>query len=241
MGQSVDRIHSIQRPHNPCFNTTMHPVLISCRFLLATLQALLDQVRSRDNVYLDRPAFGARGMARRLAAGLRLVEAYLRRVLLVMALELEPTLVDVRGPMRRPHGRKKTGVAAPHFCILPKDLPPSDATLLAFEQREEMLIRGKGVPPQPVALGRLYQRLDQLTAIVTDPLARAQRLAFYLARTKEGPILAPDPTLRPPGSWGTEARASFVALEHEIVTRSRNRPPPLRPLRRCWPSVTSFG
>jgi hypothetical protein len=219
----------------------MHPVLISCRFLLATLQALLDQVRARDNVYLDRPAFGARGMARRLAAGLRLVEAYLRRVLLVMALELEPTLVDVRGPMRRPHGRKRKAQAGPHFCILPKDLPPSDATLLAFERcKDNLMWLCKGVPPQPVALGRLYQRLDQLTAIVTDPLARAQRLAFYLARTKEGPILAPDPTLRPPGSWGTEARASFVALEHEIVTRSRNRPPPLRPPRRCWPSVTSF-
>jgi hypothetical protein len=216
----------------------MHPVLISCRFLLQTVRALLDQVRARDGVYLDRPAFGARGMARRLASGLGLVEAYLRRVLLVMALELEPTLVDVRGPMRRPHGKKAKGKSAPHFCILPKELPPSDATLLAFERRKEM--RAYTGTPQPVALGRLYQRLDQLTAIVADPLARAKRLAFHLARNKEGPILAPNHALRPPGSWGTEARATFFALEHDIIARSKNRPPPLPPPRRCWPSITSF-
>jgi hypothetical protein len=233
---AVDKPAAIPQLRNPCFTATMHPVLISCRFLLDTVRALLDGVRVRDGVYVDRPAFGTRAMARRLATGLAHVEAYLRRLLLVMALELEPTLVDVQGPMRRPHGRKKKGKGAPHFCILPKELPPSPALLYAFDRRKGLLTRSGD--PQPVAMARLYQRLDHLTNIVASPLARAKRLAFHLARNKEGPILAPNSTLRPPGAWGTQARASFFSLEHDILTRSKNRPPPLRPPRRCWPSVT---
>jgi hypothetical protein len=234
----MDRSHSIQRPCDPCFNTPMDAVLISCRFLLVTVRALLDGVRVRDNVYLLRPAFGSRHMAGRLARGLAFVEAYLRRVLLIMALELEPTLVDVRGPMKRPHGRKGKGISAPHFCIFPKEEPPSEVLLYALEQRKD--IHARNGPPPPVAMGRLYQRLDQLCAIVADPLVRAKRLAFYLARNREGRIFAPDPMVRPPGYWSSEAKASFYSLAFDIENRSRTRPPPLPPPRRCWPSITCF-
>jgi hypothetical protein len=84
----------------------MHPVLSSCRFLLSVIRALMEGVRARDELYLARPVFASCAVARRLAAGLAHVEAYLWLVLIVMALELEPTLKDRRGPMRRPHGRK---------------------------------------------------------------------------------------------------------------------------------------
>jgi hypothetical protein len=221
----------------------MHAVLISCRFLLATLGAMLDRVRARDDLYLHWPAFASQAVAKRLATGLRHVEAYLRRVLMVMALELEPTLVDVQRPVGRSQRRnaKAKDKVAPHFCILPKELPPSYAVLQAFEKRKEGRV-GQGIRnPQPVEMARLYERLDHLAAIVNDPLKRAQRLAFYLARNKEGPILARNQMLRLPGFWGTEVRATFDALAFDIITRSKKRPPPLPPPRRCCPSVTRFG
>jgi hypothetical protein len=222
----------------------MHAVLLSCQFLLVTVRAMLDRVRVRDDLYLHWPAFASQAVAKRLSTGLRHVEAFLRRVLLVMALELEPTLVDVPRPLGRPQERnakaKAKGKAAPHFCILPKELPPSYSVLQAFEKRKESLM-SKGIrDPQPVAMARLYERLDHLAAIVNDPLARAKRLAFYLARNKEGPILARNQMLRLPGFWGTEVRATFDGLAFDIITRSKKRPPPLPPPRRCGPSVTSF-
>jgi hypothetical protein len=220
----------------------MHAVLLSCRFLLATVRAMLDRVVMRDDAYL-RPAFASQAMAKRLATGLRHVEAYLRRVLLIMALELEPTLVDVQRPLcRTPACKAKAKAkAAPHFCILPKAPPPSYALLQAFEQRKERL-EGHGIgDPQPVDMARLYQRLNHLAIIIGDPLKRAQRLAFYLARKKPGPFFAPNSMLRPPGVWGTEARASFDALAYDIITRSKNRSPPLPPPQRAPPNVTSFG
>jgi hypothetical protein len=218
----------------------MHAVLISCRFLLVTLGAMLDRVRVRDDLYLHWPAFATLAVAGRLARGLRHVEAFLRRVLLVMALELETTLVDVQRPVGRPQGRnaKAKGKAAPHLCILPKELPPSFAVLQAFEKRKDGR-EGQGIrDPQPVEMARLYERLDHLAAIVSDPLKRATRLAFYLARNKEGPILARNQMLRLPGFWGTEVRATFDGLAFDIITRSKKRPPPLPPRQRCWPSVT---
>jgi hypothetical protein len=239
---TMDKPLSIPHPPNPCFNAPMHAVLLSCRFLLATVRAMLDRVVMRDDAYL-RPSFASQAMAKRLATGLRHVEAYLRRVLLVMALELEPTLVDVQRPVRRTPACKIKGKAkaAPHFCILPKAPPPSYALLRAFENRKERL-EGHGIrDPQPVDMARLYQRLNHLAIIIGDPLKRAQRLAFYLARKKPGPFFAPNFMLRTPAVWGTEARASFDALAYDILARSKNRPPPLPPPRRLGPSVTSFG
>jgi hypothetical protein len=219
----------------------MEPVLVSCRFLLSVVRALIDAVRVRDNLHLDRAEFARAAVAKRLASCLGYVEAYLRRVLLVMALELEPMLEDKRGPMRRPHGRKaKGGVVAPaRFVILNERLGafPED-TLHAIAQRNALRPKPQGRPaPQPIAMARLFQRLDTLAAIAREPLARAKRLAFHLARNREGPIIAPNLNLRPPSYWNTDARATFDALAHDIVTRSRSRPPPLDPPRRCWPTV----
>jgi hypothetical protein len=222
----------------------MHAVLISCRFLLVTVRAMLDRVVLRDDAYL-RPAFATLAMAKRLSTGLRHVEAFLRRVWLVMALELEPTLVDVQRPLCRPKGRKTKakakGKATTRFCILPKAPGLPYALMQAFEQKRDGLVRHGNRDPQPVAMARLYERLDHLSIIIGDPLKRAQRLAFYLARKKPGPFFAPNLMLRTPGVWGTEARASFDALAYDIITRSKNRPPPLRPPKRLGPSITSFG
>jgi hypothetical protein len=220
----------------------MEPVLASCRVVLSVVVALIDGVLVRDNLYLGRPEFAKAAVAGRLAKGLLAVEAYLRRVLLVMALELEHTLKDERGPMKRPHGRKakNAGNKPPRFVILTSLFAPfPDDALHALQQRQALRVKSENRgAPQPVAMARLYHRLDRVIAISKDPMARARRLAFYLARNREGPIMAPDHMLRPPSYWRTEARGTFDALAHTIVMQSKARPPPLSPVRNHYPMIT---
>ena len=81
----------------------MHPVLQSCHLLLRLVCGFIAGVRHSGCGSAQASDFVAtRAAAQRLVAGLRLAEAYLRRVLLIMALELEPTLVDVPQPLGRP-------------------------------------------------------------------------------------------------------------------------------------------
>lgn len=233
-------------PHNPhpyptitcmVFDNAMDPILVSCRLFLDGLRQLIDAVRGRDGLWPQCPAFAPKAVALRLGAGVRLVEAYLRRVLLLLALEMEPGLRDVARPMARPHGRPGP-VRLQAFTVL-------DRGSIAFpDEGVSRVLRTAArqtSSPHPVALGRLYRRLDQLAAIAADPLGRARRLAFHLARSRPGPILAPDPALRPGLRWGTQTATTFNLMSHAIVTASRARPPPLAPRRTHWPTVTSLA
>jgi hypothetical protein len=191
----------------------MHPALHTCRMFLDVLRDLVGDVQSRavmgGHLSTQRPAFAARAVARRLAAGLRLVEAYLRRVLIVLALALEPTLVQKLRPMRRPHGRK-TPARQPRFVVLGGPLRVSvvsdavpDRLELLVQRQSGGRVRAKSVSDVPMS--GLYRRLDLLTAIAADPVRRARRLAFHLARSRPGRIFAPDPTLHPRRGWSTQA------------------------------------
>jgi hypothetical protein len=82
----------------------MNP-LAAFTMLIATAQSLVDAVGARDDVYL-RHATRRQAVAQRLVSGLRLLRAFLRRLIILIALELEWGLVDRRGEMKRPHKRK---------------------------------------------------------------------------------------------------------------------------------------
>lgn len=227
----------------------MHPVLVSFRLYMRLVRDLISGVRARGRDVCAQSGAGGcwpdaarRGAARLLAAGVRLAEACVRRLLLMMALELEPTLVDDPKPMRRPHGRRSLA-RGPRFQVLPAPCGPMSSAVwdrLAHGRRAD----GRRAPG-PVHVGRLQQRLDLVAMIAADPLARARRLAFHLARRRPGLILAPDRHLRPPAAlrriWGAEVSASFSAMGFGILERSRSRPPPLPPPRRYGPSITIFG
>jgi hypothetical protein len=88
-------------------------------------------------------------------------------------------------------------------------------------------------------MGTLYAQLDYLAKIASNPVARAKRLAFHLARSHEGMIIAPEASRRIAGRWGTQARASFDAMAAAILTKSRDRPPPLSPRRTHWPTINA--
>jgi hypothetical protein len=87
-------------------------------------------------------------------------------------------------------------------------------------------------------MAKLYAQLDYLSKLAANPMAKAKRLAFHLARTYQGIIMAPKRPDRIAGRWGTEVSASYDAMWASIMTQSRNRPPPLPPLCNQWPTIT---
>ncbi|MCU0882587.1 MAG: hypothetical protein MUF14_07975 [Hyphomonadaceae bacterium] len=214
----------------------MNP-LASFTFLIRVGRDLAAAVLTRDRLE-TRPVWGKKAVARRLASGLRVLGAYLRRLLVLMALALEPDLRVKDLPLRRPHGRKmQPGV---HFMVLKPDLPlPED---FARRSGPPLDVASPGharrMAQGGVGLARLYRQLDLMAAILADPLPRARRLALHLARCRPGILLAPQGPARIAGRWGTEVPASFEAMAVSIITQSRNRPPPLPPPRRHWRSVT---
>jgi hypothetical protein len=112
----------------------MHPVLSSCRVFLNVLRDLIAGVRA--GIGVERPEVASKAVAARVAAGLRLVEAYLRRVLIVMALEIEPSLVDAPKPMRlrRSNGRRKAARPAGFKVLDQGRVALPEDVLLGFNQ-----------------------------------------------------------------------------------------------------------
>jgi hypothetical protein len=203
----------------------MNP-LASFTMLIATAQSLAAAVTTRDNVHFRRPT-ERKAVAERLVSGLRLLRAFLRRLVILIALELEWSLVDTRGPMKRPHGRK---------------MKPSSAklSLTCFDADKVspwLNNDGPSNPPVYVDMAGLYAQLDFLSGIAANPLAKAKRLAFYLARKKHGLFMAPSGPWRIPGRWGTQVSTYFDLMAGDIITKSRNRPPPLLPRRTHWPTI----
>jgi hypothetical protein len=93
----------------------MHPVLKSRALLLRHLRELVALVRAGVGVpgWLGSdpnfiwPKYATKSGAGKLRSAIRVVEAYLRRVLLTMALEIEKALVDNRKPLKRVKDRKR--------------------------------------------------------------------------------------------------------------------------------------
>jgi hypothetical protein len=239
------------RPAAPTAKTLSPPILpwpilsamdplASFAFLIATAQRLSSAVNTRDNLHL-RPALACKAVAARLGSGMRVLRAFLRRLIILIALELEWSLVDRRGAMKRPHGRKAASTGA-KFSLQGLDSDKPSPWLNGggpnFMTQVET-IDGRSTPV-PVDMASLYAQLDFLARIAANPLAKAKRLAFHLARKHHGIIMAPEGPQRIAGRWGTEVRASYSAMAGSIITQSRNRPPPLPPPRTQWPMITAL-
>jgi hypothetical protein len=197
-------------------------------FAFALLQAVGIHARviGRDGL-VERPEWVSKAVAARLRQGVRALEGFLRRVLILMALEIEPDLKVVVRPENLAWAKAKVRRARrPLFRIYPSEhyaACPDLAARLPWAQR----------PAQAgfVPIDRWMARLDHLRAIAKDPTAKARRLAYHLARRRHG-LLMPPPER--PGllrRWGTEASALHDAMAVQIMTKSRTRPPPLPPPR----------
>jgi hypothetical protein len=220
----------------------MNP-LVSCAILIATAQSLVAMVNTRDNLHL-RPPLARKSVAGRLVTGLIVLRAYLRRLIIIMALELEWGLIDTRGPMKRPHGRKSTALARPSLTLLDtyKISPWLNGDGPAFKTpiKRDFHYSFDTPAPAPIDMAKLYAHLDYLAAIAVNPMAKAKRLAFHLARARQGIITAPKGPKRLAGRWGTQVRALYDAMAADILTKSHIRPPPLPPPRTHWPMITAL-
>ena len=167
-----------------------------------------------------------------------MLRAFLRRLIILIALDMEWGLVDTRGEMKRPHGRKSASCAG--FSLKWLDAHKASAWQISDgPQLKTNNGHGHNTPVQ-IDMAKLYAQLDFLAGIAANPIAKAKRLAFHLARTQQGIIMAPEGPTRIAGRWGTQVRASYDSMAASIITQSRNRPPPLKPLRTHWPTITAF-
>ena len=216
----------------------MNP-LAAFTFLIATVQSFVAAVNTRDNLHL-RPAWACKSVAARLVSGLRVLRAFLRRLIILIALDMEWGLVDTRGAMKRPHGRKSASSSRPSL----KGLDAAKVSpWLKSDGPQFNTLQDKQAHNTPVQIdmAKLYAQLDFLAGIAANPIAKAKRLAFHLARKHQGIIMAPEGPTRIAGRWGTQVRASFDAMAASIITQSRNRPPPRKQPRSAhWPTIIAF-
>lgn len=203
-------------------------------YLIQLAGKLLFKVATRDNVHLA-PTWLSRAAAKRLKSGLCQLEAFLRRMLLVMALTLEPTLKP-SAPLYAPKSPKKSrnvpSKGAFRLNLSPTLPPPDHLRDLPRKPRLNETL----VPARP-----FIDRILTLQDLIEAPEKRARRLAFHLARTRPGLLIAPDLDKDLiPNRTGTELSATYRALALQIVTRSRARPPPLGPVPRAPPRVRAL-
>jgi hypothetical protein len=204
---------------------------------------------------MGRPQFVIKAVAARLRIGVRAVEAFLRRILILMALEMEPDLVFVLKPenmaRKKESDRLKLRAKKPHFRIYTM---PDKPYYFDFEARfppkyelyqphdfhtTDADTHAAAREPVKVDIANWLARLDQLQDIALDPIAKARRLARSLAKTRPGILRGPPQHHRVMRRQGTEAEAIYDAMAFQIMQRSRTRPPPLPPPRRGpKPSIT---
>ncbi|MDJ0920777.1 MAG: hypothetical protein QNI84_06585 [Henriciella sp.] len=200
---------------------------------------LFGKVLARDGLNLA-PASLTRAAARRARAGIRALEAYLRRVILLLALVLEPDLKADNKPVI-PQDRPPNPTQKPQrFQIFTGEQDRPDFTDLHDPWADPSdrawashMNRGLPVPTAP-----LLARLAQLQALLQAPEARARRLAYHLARRRPGLLTAPDFWRCPVRSrHGTELSALYTGMAAAIIQMSRIRPPPLGPRPRAGPRL----
>jgi hypothetical protein len=226
---------------NPCLMLIHMNPLSNFSHMIVTAQSLAMMVNTRDNLHL-RPEIARKSVASRLITGLIVLKTFLRRLIILIALELEWGLVDKRREMKRPHGRKSKPSTGFHLPLL--DAQSGGDWLYDHYPHHYPRAKSQNAygtnPPVYVDMARLYTQLVFLSKIADNPYPKAKRLAYHLARNREGLILAREGPKRIAGRWGTEIRSYYECLPALIVDQSRNRPPPLPPPRDHWPMITAL-
>jgi len=197
---------------------------------------LTSRLLSREGLSLF-PDLITEAVAARLRSGLRVVEAFLARLLVLMALAIEPTLQHVERPERRPKERKprKRGFTS---RIFPRELVGDMPELAVSDCWSDRCNGNSSGLSAPVPARPLLERLAKLRMIAEAQEARARRLAWHLARSRPGVMLPPRHRSGVTNRWGVEPSALYAAMGQGILNASRSRPPPLTPPKVARPMIT---
>lgn len=194
--------------------------------------ALLDGIVARDNLHLS-PHTVRPGAATRIRQGIRRLEAYLKRLILAIALRMEHALpADIERPVcLRPRADR---VKPAGFSVFSSQF--DENRTLGFTWRWETP-KPYIIPGAPVCTRDLLARLAWLRALLDAPQARAKRLAWHLARRRHGWLRAPDAHIRIATRFGSEIGAIYDALAQLLGAASLQRPPPRGPAPRPPPRI----
>lgn len=194
---------------------------------------LVARVLSRDNIHLAPKALH-RAAITRLRQGIRALEAFLRRLLVLMALELEPKLKPNQTERPITTNRAKSDGKSHSFPIFigeraPPDIISDPWAKTAARHREY----GQMVPA-----GSLIAHFHYLKALLEQPEKRARHLAFQLARRRPGLVIPPGVNQKGvPNRYGTEVSALYDAMAQGIWNAGRARPPPIGPVPKPPPRI----
>lgn len=177
---------------------------------------LLDAIIVADDLHLA-PTYLRPGAAARVRAGIRRIEVYLRRLILLLALQIEHALPPCAiSPVRLASAGRPSASARLTIFARPGQLLA--LTRLAARPRSAKTAGD-------VAAYRLLLRLAQLGELLEAPRKRARRLAWNLARRRAGFFEAPGRGYAIASRFGTEASAIFDAMAELILGASLSRPP----------------
>ncbi|MEM1087134.1 MAG: hypothetical protein AAGH90_05345 [Pseudomonadota bacterium] len=223
----------------PTYTPRMESKPSSPLSMLKWAQRYADTVLARDNLHLA-PALISKAAARRVRQGIKAIEAYLRRFLLMLALQIEPELA-AENRARPIYGRKGPREVATRPVLSLKAFPKEgiDFALSRKILDLQAVNRGSGsVHPTPIPARPYLAKLAALRELMNDPYARARRLAWHLARRRPGVLFAPGAQDAVRNRHGTEFSALYASMTAGILTQSRARPPPLGPASKPSPRIS---
>ena len=231
--------HTIRTPINPLGLTPCYTQCMETRSSLFPHAAqwasrYADKVIAKNNLHLS-PELISKAVAGRLKQAIRAMEAYLKRMLVLLALSLEPDLkADTRARPLHPSRRPQT---TPNFRF--RTFPKAGIDFALSTQFDALKHR-----PRPLNTGRtqvparpLLERLTQLRALIEAPQARARKLAWHMARRRPGLMLAPGHHTAVKNRYGTEFSTTYTLMGHATLRLSRARPPPIGPVPRPPPRI----
>jgi hypothetical protein len=208
----------------------MHSADASFKTLIHYGLQLAAKVIARDNLNLG-PSAISLAAAARLRRGLHALHAYVRRVLILLALEIEHDMTPDNSEHPRRMGPREAGIKTTSIPLFPCHAPRND---FFFDTH----ISPRKQSPTSINPAPLIDRWRALKDLLENPDKRARRLAIHMARKHEGMILPPDlygAAIR--NRDGTELSSLYACMAHDIQTQSRARPPPLGPRPRPPPRI----
>lgn len=204
----------------------MNPSPYNLSLALNTASGVLGDVAVRDGLDLH-PKHITRAAMARATGGLRAIEAFVRRLLLMLALQFEHEITVDISP--REHPKKTPAPRAPKpsnsLRVFLSELALPDTLTDHFARLGHGEWQPRGLIELPAA--PLLARIARLRRALNTAEARGRRLAYVLSRRRHGLIMAPSP-LAIPARMGTEFAHLYRTYGFDIRRQSCARPPPTR-------------